>query len=141
MFANARKWTVEWGDCDAAGIVFFPRFWAAFDTSTSRLIEVAAGQKSAEIFRLHGIIGWPMVDMSARFVRPASFGDTVEITTTVTRVGRTSIAFDHSLTLDGELCVEASEVRVWAGPRADGAAGIEAQAIPAKLAARLAGLG
>lgn len=141
MYSNTRDWTVEWGDCDAAGIVFFPRFWAAFDTSTSQLIEAAAGERSADIFRAHDIIGWPMVDMSARFLTPASFGDKVQIVTCVTRVGQSSIALDHLLSLAGKLCVEASEVRVWAGARADGAPGIESRPIPLALAARLAGTG
>lgn len=133
MYSNTRNWTIEWGDCDPAGIVFFPRFFAAFDTSTSRLIEVALGKRSADIFRENGIIGWPMVDVSARFQAPASFGDCVTIETRVTRVGRSSIALDHRLFREDVLCVEASEVRVWAAAKADGTAGIESLPIPAEI--------
>lgn len=120
MLENAREWIVEWGDCDPAGIVFFPRFLAAFDTSTSRLIELAAGKRKAVLDREHDIIGWPMVDLQVRFGAPARNGDKTVIHTTVTRVGTSSIGFAHKLTLDGVLCVEANEVRVWSGPDAEG---------------------
>jgi 4-hydroxybenzoyl-CoA thioesterase len=138
MFANTRSWTVEWGDCDPAGIVFFPRFWAAFDTSTARLIEAAAGQPMAEIYRENALIGFPMVDMSARFLHPATYGDTVEIASRVTRLGRSSMGIEHRLIHGETLCIEANEVRVWAGARADGTPGIESRAIPPALAKRLA---
>ena len=139
MFSNTRTWTVEWGDCDPAGIVFYPRFFAAFDTSTSRLIEAATGLRKAEIIRSNGIIGWPMVDTGARFMVPASFGDEVEIDTRVTHVGRSSFALEHSLSRDGRLCIEATEVRVWAAHRSDGKPGIEGVPLPVELAARLRG--
>ncbi|WP_070157113.1 acyl-CoA thioesterase [Sphingobium phenoxybenzoativorans] len=139
MFSNTREWIVEWGDCDPAGIVFFPRFFAAFDTSTSRLIEAAAGKRTAAIIREHGIVGWPMVDISAKFMIPASYGDRVEIETSVTRVGRSSLSLCHRLTKNGALCIEVSEVRVWAAPRSDGGSGIEGAPIPEDLVAALSG--
>lgn len=139
MFANKRTWIVEWGDCDPAGIVFYPRFFAAFDTSTSRLIEAATGRKKADIIRSNGIVGWPMADTHARFMAPASFGDEVEIETRITHVGRSSFSLEHRLSKDGTLCIEASEVRVWAAHRSDGKPGIESVPLPDELAARLRG--
>ncbi len=35
MFSNTRTLRIEWGDCDPAGIVFYPRYFAMFDTSTT----------------------------------------------------------------------------------------------------------
>ena len=137
MFTNTRSWIVEWGDCDPAGIVFYPRFFAAFDTSTSRMLEAATGMKKAELIRKNGIIGWPMVDTGARFMIPASFGDEVEIETRVTKVGRSSFSVSHRLSKDGTLCNEATEVRVWAAARKDGLPGIEGVPIPDDLAAIL----
>lgn len=137
MFVNTRTWIVEWGDCDPAGIVFYPRFFAAFDTSTSRLIEAATGRKKAEIIRSNGIIGWPMVDTRARFMNPASFGDEVEIETRITKVGRSSFALEHRLFKDGTLCIEATEVRVWAAARRDGNPGIEGIPLPDEISTLL----
>ncbi len=39
MFTNRRTVRIEWGDCDPAGIVFYPRYIAMFDHSTVLLIE------------------------------------------------------------------------------------------------------
>ncbi len=139
MFSNTRSWTVEWGDCDPAGIVFYPRFFAAFDTSTSLLIEAATGMKSAKVMADNGIIGWPMVDVHGEFKAPASFGDRVEIQSRVTRLGRTGFSLAHSLKKDGFVCVEAKKTRVWAAKRADGSPGIEGFPIPEYLALKLSG--
>jgi acyl-CoA thioesterase FadM len=38
MPSNARRLHIEWGDCDPAGIVFYPRYFVMFDRSTSLLI-------------------------------------------------------------------------------------------------------
>jgi 4-hydroxybenzoyl-CoA thioesterase len=139
MFANTRTWIVEWGDCDAAGIVFFPRFFAAFDTSTARLIEAAARMRQAEILQANDIVGWSLVDSAARFIAPASFGDSLDIATRITRVGRSSFALEHHLSKDGATCVEATEVRVWMARRSDGSPTMESRPIPNELAARLRG--
>ena len=41
MLVNRRTVRIEWGDCDPAGIVFYPRYFAMFDASTSYLFEAA----------------------------------------------------------------------------------------------------
>jgi len=43
MFLNRRSVTIEWGDCDPAGIVFFPRYFAMFDAGTAHLFAAALG--------------------------------------------------------------------------------------------------
>jgi 4-hydroxybenzoyl-CoA thioesterase len=32
MLTYVRNTRIEWGDCDPAGIVFYPRFFALFDS-------------------------------------------------------------------------------------------------------------
>ena len=39
MLVNTRTVRIEWGDCDPAGIVYYPRYLAFFDACTSALIE------------------------------------------------------------------------------------------------------
>jgi 4-hydroxybenzoyl-CoA thioesterase len=36
---DATTWTVDWGDCDPAGIVFYPRYFAWFDRAAHRFFE------------------------------------------------------------------------------------------------------
>ncbi len=135
--ANSRTVVVEWGDCDPAGIVFYPRYFAMFDTSTARLIEAVAGKRKADLIAAHGIVGWPMVETSARFTVPVSFGDEVRIDSSITNVGRSSFGIAHRLLKGETLCVEATEVRVWAAPNPDRPGAIRGIAIPEALAAAL----
>ena len=48
MFTNSRTVRIEWGDCDPAGIIFYPRYFEIFDTCTTALIECALGMNKFE---------------------------------------------------------------------------------------------
>ena len=59
MFVNRRTVRIEWGDCDPAGIVYYPRYFQMFDASTQYLFE-AAGWNVIEVKygrKLHGATG------------------------------------------------------------------------------------
>ena len=43
MLTNTRVIRVQWGDCDPAGIVFYPRYFEWFDACTILLFEKATG--------------------------------------------------------------------------------------------------
>src|SRR5262245_66291895 len=43
MFTNRRTVRIESGDCDPAGIVVYPRYFAMFDHSTGPLLESPLG--------------------------------------------------------------------------------------------------
>ena len=111
---NRRELTIAWGDCDPAGIVFNPRFFEFFDASTWLLFEAALGVKPQNLYTAYGLIGIPLVDARANFMRAVKFGDTVEIATQVTRFGRSSFDVEHRLSVGGELHIEGQETRVWA---------------------------
>ena len=123
-----RRYRIEWGQCDPAGIVFAPRYLDMFAESTILLFEAAGlGKKRAMLGDL-GIAGFPMVGVNARFVRPATYGDEVEIRTAAPSFGRSSFSVDHQLMLDGTMCVECTEKRVWAV--ADPEKGIRSEPVP-----------
>jgi 4-hydroxybenzoyl-CoA thioesterase len=113
MLTNSRTLQIEWGDCDPAGIVFYPRYFAMFDASTTMLFQRALGMTKYEFLKKYDSAGYPMVDTRARFVIPTRFGDDVVIETTVTEFRRSSFDVRHRLLKGGELAVEGSETRVW----------------------------
>jgi 4-hydroxybenzoyl-CoA thioesterase len=113
MFINTRNVTIEWGDCDPAGIVFYPRYFAMFDASTAFLFQAALGCTKYEMIQRFGIVGFPMVDTGARFHVASRFGDVVSIETQITRFGRTSFNLSHRLMRGDVLAIEANEIRVW----------------------------
>src|SRR5271163_4899954 len=80
----SRRWmTIEWGHCDPAGIVFNPRFFEMFDISTWMLFDAALGVKPNELAAKFAIMGIPLVDAHAEFIKPAKFGDVIEIASRV----------------------------------------------------------
>lgn len=135
-FINRRQWTVEWGQCDPAGVVFNSRFFEVFDQSTWLLFEAALGVKPRELAKAFNIIGIPLVDARANFLKPAKFGDIVEITSQIAEFRRSSFEIEHRLSVDGELAVEGGETRVWAARDKINPEKFGAIAIPADVIAR-----
>jgi len=111
-FSNTRKVRIEWGDCDPAGIIFYPRYFEIFDASTAMLFERALGMTKLEMFKNLEFSGFPLVRTHARFLKPTRFGDDVTIDSTIT-FGRSSFDVEHRLDLKGQTCAECSEKRVW----------------------------
>lgn len=135
-FTFRRQMTIEWGHCDPAGIVFNSRFFEFFDHSTWLLFDAALGVKPHKLAETYGTMGIPLVDARANFLKPAKFGDTIEIASRVSEFRRSSFEVQHHLTVDGELAVEGSETRVWAARRKDDPEKIGAVAIPADVIAK-----
>ncbi len=111
-FSNSRTVRVEWGDCDPAGIIFYPRYFEIFDAATAALFERALGITKFEMFKTLPFAGFPLVRTRAKFIKPTRFGDDVTVDSTIT-FGRSSFEVEHHLSLKGVLCVEAAETRVW----------------------------
>jgi 4-hydroxybenzoyl-CoA thioesterase len=136
MFSTRRTVRIEWGDCDPAGIVFYPRYFAMFDHSTVLLIERALGMKKQALYRHYGFGGYPSVEARARFHLPTRYGDDVEIETAIAKVGRSSFSLEHRLTLDGALAVEGFETRVWVTRDPERSGGFRAAPMPDDVIAR-----
>jgi 4-hydroxybenzoyl-CoA thioesterase len=137
MLKNSRSLRIEWGDCDPAGIVFYPRYFAMFDTSTTALFERALGMTKFEFIKHYDFVGYPMVDTRARFLVPTRFGDDVVIETTISEIKRSSFSLAHRLLKEGELAVEGFETRVWVGRDPDDPDKIKAKPIPREVTDRL----
>jgi len=110
---------IEWGHCDPAGIIYYPNYFRIFDASTAMLFEAALGMTKFEMFKNLEFTGWPLVRTQARFLKPTRFGDDVTVESTI-KFGRTSFEVEHKLKLDGEICAECSEKRVWTVRDAEG---------------------
>src|ERR1700761_7176799 len=113
MLVNRRTVRIEWSDCDPAGIVFYPRYFAMFDHSTVLLIERALGFNKHTLYKAYALDGYPEIENRARFLMPTRHCDDVVIETAFTEVRRSSFHLHHRLTKDGVLAVEGFESRVW----------------------------
>jgi len=118
MLINRRTIRIEWGDCDPANIVFYPRYFEWFDASASQLFE-RLGKPVQETFREHGVIGMALVDAHARFIIPSKTSDVLTIESGVYEWGKSSFKLQHKFYKDGQLALEGGETRVWVGPHPD----------------------
>ena len=135
MLSNRREVHAEWGDCDPAGIVYYPRFFEYFDACTNGLFE-KAGFRKAEMLKTYGLLGIPMIDTRAQFYAAVSFGETVEIETRIVEWGRSSFRVEHKLYKGGLVAAECSEKRVWTVRDARSEKGMRGEAIPEEVKAR-----
>ena len=137
MLVNRKTIHIEFGDCDPAGIVYSPRYFAFFDAATFALFE-RAGIPKRTLIKDYGIVGTPLVDARARFMLPSSYGDEVVVESAVVEWRRSSFEISHKLFRGETLAVEGTETRVWAAPHPDDPKRIKALPIPAEVIARFA---
>lgn len=130
MLVNKRIVRITWGDCDPAGIVYYPRYFEMFDESTVALFERALGMTKYQSQKEFDFAGYPMVDTRAKFSIPNRYGDDVEIESTISEFRRSSFDIQHRMLKNGALSVECSETRVWVGRDPADASKIKAIPIP-----------
>ncbi len=135
MRVNRKQIHVEWGDCDPAGIVYFPRYFEYFDACTNALFE-SAGLPKPDLLRTYGIMGIPLVEAHARYIAPSSFGDTLLVETRITEWKSSSFSVQHKLYRGEILAVEASEVRVWTARADNDPKRMESRPIPREVIER-----
>ena len=74
---------VVFGDCDPAGIVFFPNFSRWMDASSLTFFVQGGVLPGRELVKTTGIIGTPLLEIHTKFSRPATYGETLQIHTSV----------------------------------------------------------
>ena len=102
---------VRFGETDAAGIVFYPTYFAWFDSGTHGLLRDGdAPGRNARGAPKHEL---PIVECGATFLAPLQFDEEIEIVSTVTSIGTTSLRIEHEVrTLDGLAVARGFEQRV-----------------------------
>lgn len=138
MFVNRRDVQIQWGDCDPANIVYYPRYFAMFDDSTSTLFEVAGFSKQ-DLVRKYGLVGIPMVDTRAKFYIPSTYGDWIIIETRIESIKRSSFEVKHSVYKGEALALEGFETRVLVGRDPDNPDKLKSAPFPAEMVAKFTG--
>ena len=133
---NRRTLTIEWGQCDPAGIVFYPQYFIMFDSSTG-LLFARTGYAPAEMRNRYGIIGMPLVEQGAKFLAPCRFDDEIVLESEVSDWGRSSFTVRHRVLKGDDLAVDGFEKRVWAAADSERPGRIKAEPIPREIMACL----
>ncbi|MDM0043795.1 acyl-CoA thioesterase [Variovorax dokdonensis] len=123
---------VEFGDCDPAGIVWFPNFFRWIDAASRHYFTECGVPRWEETTRTLGVIGTPLVDTQARFVSTASYGDTLEVQTTIREWRAKSFVQAYRVMRGDTLILECEEVRIFGGKHPDGR--LKAMPVPDEIA-------
>ena len=102
---------VQWGDCDPAGIIFYPTYFRFMDAATWAFMR-AVGYDPKRMKSEHRSM--PLVSAECQFIAPAEHGDYCEVRSHVARFGGRSFVVAHDIVRnDGTRLAKGSETRVW----------------------------
>lgn len=124
--SHITRFTVEFGDCDPAQIVFYPNYFRWMDAATLHFFRSAGIPNWHQREAADGVLGVPLVDAQARFVAPATYGDEIEVETTIAQWRQTSFVMHHRIRRGDVLLAEGREIRVFARRHPDDPSRIQA---------------
>lgn len=112
IFTTGRK--VRFADCDAAGIVFFPRY---FEMLNGVVEDWFAGPLDLSFRELHleRHASVPTAAVEARFIAPSRLEDDLTFALTVTRLGGASCALRHRISSGDDVRFKATQTIVFVG--------------------------
>ena len=102
---------VHWGDCDPAGIIFYPTYFRWMDAATWAFMgSVGYGPKRMREEHL----AMPLVAADCQFLAPAQHGDRCEVRSHIATFGNASFVVAHEIVrADATTLAKGSEKRVW----------------------------
>lgn len=110
---------VEWGDCDAAGIVYYPKYFDWFDRTFQNWLR-SRSMSQRTLADEFGIIGTPLVDVGARFLAPVTFDEQIRVAAEMAPWQEKRMRIEYRVSLRGATVAEGHEVRAWVARAADG---------------------
>lgn len=125
--------SVEFGDCDPAGIVFYPNFFRWFDAASRHFFVASGVPPWRALEKRNGIIGTPLVSVSSDFRLPASYGEVIDVHTSIEEWRGKTFVMKHAAMRCQQLLCEAREVRVFAIRHPDDPARIKAVPVPEEI--------
>jgi len=102
---------VRFAHIDAAGIVFYPRYFEMLNAAVEDYFALSIGVDFAAMHLVRGI-GVPTVKIEAEFVSPSRLGDPLDFILSIERVGRSSADVSVSVRCGDELRLRARVVLV-----------------------------
>ncbi len=128
MSATIYRITVQWGDCDPAGIVYYPNFFHFFDQASWNLF--ARVGMTLPAMQARGAIGIPLVDAQASFKVPCRFGDALEIESWVSEWKERTFKVRHVVRKEDREHLHGFEIRIWGLRHPEDSARLKSAAVP-----------
>lgn len=104
---------VMFGDCDPAGIVFFPNFSKWMDASSLNFFVQCGVPPWRELVKTTGIIGTPLLEIHTRFMKPATYGERLQVHTRVSEWRAKVFIQEHKVMRGETLLCEGTETRAF----------------------------
>ena len=133
MLTNTRTIRVQWGDCDPAGIVFYPRYFEWFDASTILLFEKATGLIKIKMLEKYDGAGLALLEARAVFKVASHYGEDVEMQTEITEFRRSTFFVKHTVRKAGTVALEGFETRLWTVRDADDPKRLKSGTMPTEI--------
>jgi 4-hydroxybenzoyl-CoA thioesterase len=104
---------VQFGDCDPAGIVFFPNFSKWMDASSLHFFMECGVPPWRELLKTRGIVGTPLLEINTKFRQPATYGEALHIHTSVIE-WRAKVFIQKHVVMRGDVVLcEGTETRAF----------------------------
>ena len=133
--SNIFRMRIEFSDCDPAQIVFFANYFKWFDTSSREFFTACGVPSWRDTLATRGIIGTPLVDAQAKFMSSATYGEDIEIESSVETWNNKSFVMRHVARRGDTVLCEGREVRVFAIQDPENPLRIKAVPIPEDIRA------
>ena len=104
---------VHFGDCDPAGIVFFPNFSRWMDAASLSFFMQCGVLPWRELEKTRGIVGTPLLEINTKFHQPVTYGEQIHIATWVDEWRAKVFVQMHRVTRGDDLICEGREVRAF----------------------------
>ncbi|WP_372526340.1 acyl-CoA thioesterase [Piscinibacter sp.] len=126
---------VQFGDCDPAGIVFFPNFSRWMDAASLAFFMQCGVPPWRELERTRGIVGTPLLEINTKFLKSVTYGETISITTHVEEWREKVFIQIHRVMRGNDLVCEGREVRAFVKRDADNPDRLRAIPVPEDIKA------
>ena len=102
---------VQFGDCDPAGIVFFPNYSRWMDAASHHFFTACGLPPWRAMTQLPGCVGAPLLEIHTRFHAAVSYGERIEIHSSVEEWRGKVFIQTHRVTRGDTLVCEGRETR------------------------------
>ncbi len=131
MSAFQREILVRFGHCDAAGWVFYPRYFEMISDFVEDWFEDGLAASAPGLFH-HKQILTPSVHFTVDFVKPTRYGDRLTFNLWTVKIGNTSCELRIEASHQGELRMRARQVLVFISAKT-----ARSTSIPPELVSRM----
>ncbi len=124
---------VMFGDCDPAGIVFFPNFAKWMDASSLNFFMKCGVPPWRELVKTTGIIGDPLLEVRIKFMRSATYGETLLIHTSIDEWRDKVFVQRHVIKRGEDMLCEGTETRAFCARLPDNPDHIKMISVPEEI--------